>query len=208
MLVLVVESDPHSADGAIAGLREAGHDVVRCHENGLPAFPCNALCENTSCPLDSTPGVDVLLDYRAHPYPRPTAFEDGASCAAQRYIPVVVAGATALNPFAKWTTAIADRESVVEACEHVATAPIESLSEVARAKVRQLLSGEREAADTADVIVTRRGGRLEAVITLPSHADEVDSSLAVGVAGAIRSRDHWTPQVDVCVRRSPTPVAT
>jgi hypothetical protein len=208
MLVLVVESDPHSADAAVAELRGVGHDVVRCHENGLPTFPCNALCEGGSCPLDVAPGVDVLLDYRAHPYPRPTALEDGTSCGARRHIPVVVAGATALNPFAKWTTATADRGSVVDACQHAASAPIESLSDVARTKVRQLLSHESDLAATADVVVTRGGGRLEAVIVLPEDVEEVDASLAVGVAGAIRTRDHWTPQVDVCVRRSPAPVPT
>ncbi len=208
MLVLVAETDPHRADDAIAELRDAGHDVVRCHEHGLPAFPCNALCEDSSCPLDVAPGVDLVLDYRAHPYPRPTPFEDGVSCAARRHIPIVVAGASVLNPFARWTTAIAGRDSVIEACEHAASAPIESLSDVARAKVRQLLSHDPDVADAADVIVTRRGGRLEAVIVLPSDAGEVDGSLAVGVAGAIRTRDHWTPQVDVCVRRSPAPVPT
>jgi hypothetical protein len=208
MLVLVVETDPHSADDAVTELRDAGHEVVRCHDNGRPAFPCNALCDGSTCPLDSAPGVDVLLDYRAHPYPRPTAFEDGTSCAARRHIPVVVAGATALNPFAKWTTTIADRDSIVEACELAAKAPIESLSDVARTKVRQLLWNDPDAANAADVIVTRSSGRLEAVISLPNDVDEVDASLAVGVAGAIRTRDHWTPQVDVCVRRAPAPVPT
>ncbi len=208
MRVLVVESDPHSADDAISELRDAGHEVVRCHESGSSAFPCNALCDGGGCPLDGDHDVDVLLDYRAHPYPRPTAFEDGASCAARRYIPVVVAGASALNPFERWTTAVAGRDSVLEACEHAASAPIESLSDVARSKVRQLLSHDPVLADAADVVVTRGGGRLEAVIVVPDGAEEVDASLAVGVAGAIRTRDHWTPRVDVCVRRSPASVAT
>ena len=197
-----MESDPHSADAAIADLREAGHDVVRCHDSGLPAFPCNALCDGSGCPLDSGPGVDVLLDYRAHPYPRPTAFEDGASCAARRCIPVVVAGASALNPFEPWTTAIADTDSVVDACEFAARHPIERLADVAQTKVRQLLSDDPLVADAAEVLVTRGAGRLEAVIQLPNGAEDLDGTLAVGVAGAIRTRDHWTPRVDVYVRRS------
>jgi len=201
MRVLVVESDPHSADRAIADLRGAGHEVVRCHEPGRAAFPCNALRHGAECPLDAPPGVDVVLDSRAHPYPRPTPFEDGVSCAVRRSIPLVIAGADGLNPFDEWTTAIADNESVVDACERAAVAPIESLTEVARAKVRQLLSGHPDIAASADVVVTRTGGRLAAEVVVPEDADEVEGSLAVGVAGAIRTRDRWTPQVDVCVRR-------
>src|SRR3954451_11496602 len=132
MRVLVVESDRHAADAAIAELREAGHEVGRCHESGLPVFPCNALCEGAGCSLDTRDGVDVLLDYRAHAHPRPTPLEDGVSCAARRCIPVVVAGVSALNPFDKWTTAAAENGSVVDACNRAATAPIESLGDVAR----------------------------------------------------------------------------
>jgi hypothetical protein len=207
MRVLVVESDRHSADHAVAELREAGHQVVRCHENGMPAFPCNALCDG-GCPLDSEQGVDVMLDWRAHPYPWPTAFEDGATCAARRCIPIVVGGATAFNPFDKWTTAIADGESVVDACERAATEPIESIAVAARLKIRQLLARDPLVAEAADVIVKRKAGGLEAVVVLPEEADEVEAALAVGVAGAIRTRDRWSPRVDVCVRRVQTMDAT
>jgi hypothetical protein len=203
MRVLLVESDRHAADRAIADLRAAGHEIVRCHEADLPAFPCNALCDGGACPLDSDRGVDVVLDYRAHPYPRPTAYEDGVSCALRREIPVVVAGASALNPFDKWTSAIASSDSVVEPCERAATAPIENLVTLARAKVRQLLADDPAVADDSDVIVTRDAGRLEAVVLLPETAAELEGPLAVGVAGAIRTRDRWTPRIDVCVRRVP-----
>ena len=64
MRILVVESDRHTADQAIADLQAAGHEIARCHERGAPAFPCNALSDGGSCPLDSGSGVDVLLDYR------------------------------------------------------------------------------------------------------------------------------------------------
>ena len=126
------------------------------------------------------------------------------SCALRHQIPVVVAGASALNPFDHWTTAVAADDSVVDACERAATAPIESLAAVALAKVRQLLSNEPAVADAADVTVTRNAGTLQAVVVLPECADELDAALAVGVAGAIRTRDRWTPRVDVCVRRLPS----
>jgi hypothetical protein len=202
--VLVVESDRHTADRAIADLRAAGHEVARCHESGAPAFPCNALCDGGNCPLDSGGSVDVLLDYRAHPHPRPTPFEDGVSCALRHQIPVVVAGTSALNPFDRWSASLAADDSVVDACERAASARIESLGAVALAKVRQLLSDEPAVADAADVSVTRNAGTLQAVVLLPECADELDAALAVGVAGAIRTRDRWTPRVDVCVRRLPS----
>jgi hypothetical protein len=119
--VLVLETNRRAADHAIAELRGAGHQVVRCHEVGLPAFPCNALCNNGVCELDASGGVDIVLDYRAHPLPRPTAYEDGVSCALRHHVPLVVVGTSALNPFDKWTAAIAGDDEIVAACEAAAS---------------------------------------------------------------------------------------
>jgi hypothetical protein len=115
---------------------------------------------------------------------------------------VVIGGASAFNPFDKWTTAVVDGGSVVDTCERAASDPIESLSDVARDKVQQLLANDPAAAAAVDVVVTRGGGRLEAVVILPEGAEELEGSLAVGVAGAIRTLDHWTPRLDICVKRS------
>ena len=205
MRVLVVESDRCTAHRAIADLLAAGHEVARCHESGLPAFPCNALRDGGTCPLDTGHGVDVLLDYRAHPHPRPTPFEDGVSCVARRQIPVVVAGMSTFNPFEKWTTAIAAGDAIVDACERAAFGPIDSLAAVARAKVQQLLADDPVVADAADVTVTRDDrGTVQAVVALPESAAELGAALAVGVAGAIRTRDRWSPRIDVCINRFPT----
>ena len=206
MRVLVVESDRCTADRAIADLLAAGHEVARCHESGRPAFPCNALGDGGTCPLDTGAGVDVLLDFRAHPHPRPTPFEDGVSCVARRQIPVVVAGVSTFNPFERWTTEVTTDDSIVDACERAASGPIESLAAVALAKVRELLADEPTVADGADVTVTRNAGTLLAVVVLPECAAELEAALAVGVAGAIRTRDRWTPRIDVCVRRLPSAI--
>src|SRR5205807_4199387 len=61
--VLVLESDQGAADVAREELTAAGHVVLRCHEPGAPAFPCNALAKDQRCPLDAA-DVDVALDVR------------------------------------------------------------------------------------------------------------------------------------------------
>ena len=201
MRVLVVESDRGAAAQAVTDLQSAGHRVVRCHENDLPAFPCNALCDKGTCPIESEQGVDVVLDYRGRPYPKPTALEDGVSCALRHHIPLVVAGTSALNPYDKWTTAIADEDDVVAVCESAVAMPIERLAEPARAEVRRRLADQPELADQADVIVHRSNGQLDATISLPGEIDETDGSLAVAVAGVLRAHDRFASRVNVAVRR-------
>jgi len=201
MRVLVVESDRGAASKAITDLQSAGHRVVRCHEDDLPAFPCNALCDKGTCPIESEQGVDVVLDYRGRPYPKPMPLEDGVSCALRHHIPLVVAGTSALNPFDKWTTAIADEDDVVSVCETAIAKPIERLAEPARTEVRRRLADRPDVADYADVVVHRSNGQLDATITLPGTADEIDGSLAVAVAGVLRAHDRYASRVNVAVRR-------
>src|SRR5690349_9012775 len=129
MRVLVVESDRGSADHAIRDLQASGHRVVRRHEPALPTFPSQAVSDAGTCPIETTDAVDVVLDYRFHPYPRPTPFEDGVACALRHHIPLVVAGSSALNPFDRWTTGIAGDDDVVRACERAADAPLPRLAE-------------------------------------------------------------------------------
>jgi len=200
MRVLVVESDRGAASQAIIDLRSAGHRVVRCHEDDLPAFPCNALCDKGTCPIDTEQGVDVVLDYRGRPYPKPTPLEDGVSCALRHHLPLVVAGTSALNPYDKWTTAIAD-DDIVAACENAITLPIERLAAPARDEVRRRLADQPDIAAQADVVVHRSHGQLDATITLPATGEDIDGSLAVAVAGVLRANDRFASRVNVAVRR-------
>lgn len=41
MRVMVVEADRGDANRAVQKLEAAGHEVLRCHEQGLGPFPCN-----------------------------------------------------------------------------------------------------------------------------------------------------------------------
>jgi hypothetical protein len=198
MRVLVIETDRHAADDAIAALGAAGHEVVRCHDPHQAAFPCNALRDDRACPLDGGGGVDVVLTVRAHPHPRPSAFEDGVTCALRRHIPLVVAGRSALNPFQHWTADVADDDDVVTACDRAAAAPIAALSEPATAEVRRLLDVHGvEGGDTAQAVVHRRRERLVASLDLPPVPASVAEMAAVRVAGVLRAADPTAEIVDV-----------
>jgi hypothetical protein len=199
MRVLVMESDRHAAEGAIAQLRAANHEVFRCHERGAAAFPCNALADASGCPLDTPGGIDVALTVRAHPHPRPSAFEDGVSCALRRHVPLVVAGTSALSPFDEWTTVIADGLGVVDACETAARLPIESLSRRGREAAETLLSTlGRDPAGTA-VTVRRRDGRLVADVELPTGCADLHAAAATHVLGAVRADEPSASGIDVLV---------
>ncbi len=121
MDVLVVESDPGAAAVAIAQLQAAGHRVERCHEPGARAFPCAALNPGR-CPLEDGE-IDVVLTVRARSHPRPSQLEDGVTCALRQHVPVVVAGRTNLNPYARYDVAVAGVDDVVETCELAANGP-------------------------------------------------------------------------------------
>src|SRR5580700_11611767 len=77
--VLVVGTDDWAIEQSAAALEEAGFGILRCHEPGEPAFPCNALIEGRTCPLDA--GFDVVVTVRARPLTEPSKAEMGVVCA-------------------------------------------------------------------------------------------------------------------------------
>src|SRR5438552_4030387 len=121
--VLVVESERGAAEVAREKLVAAGHTVLRCHEPGAAAFPCNALVKDRQCPLDAAV-IDVALDVRSRPRSQPAPQEDGVVCALRHHIPVVVAGPEVLNPYDGYAVVLGRTSDVVEACERAAHAPL------------------------------------------------------------------------------------
>jgi hypothetical protein len=197
MRVLLLETDRHAGDGVQRKLTAAGHRVVRCHEPDLDAFPCAALCAGGSCPVEHRESVDVVVTFRAHPYPRPTAFEDGVSCALRHDVPLVVVGTTALNPFDRWTTEIASPDDVVDACERALASPNRSLSEAATRTVRSTLARSGIDPGPAEVTVTRRAGRLRAKAVLPAEVADDPDQLAVAIASTLRAEAPHANGIDV-----------
>lgn len=117
--VLVVGTDDWAADRAAASVERAGLDVLRCHESGQPAFPCNAFIPGRTCPLDV--GFDVVLTVRARPSRESEPGEVGVVCALRTGRPLVVAGVTMGNPFTRIATAIvAEGGDAAEACRAAA----------------------------------------------------------------------------------------
>lgn len=196
MRVLMLETDRHSADHVVRDLQSAGHTVVRCHEDDLPLFPCNALFDHGSCPLDEPGSVDVVVDHRAHAYPGPAAGEDGVACALRRFVPLVATGVTVFSPYERWVTTFVDGDDAVAACEQAAASRIVRLERPADEVAGTIAEG-------AAVEVHRRGDRLRATVALPPDAPEVDQQVAVKLAGLLRQQDPYVSQVDVAVKRVP-----
>ncbi len=199
MHILLMETDRRASDHAAHRLRDAGHTVSRCHEPGLPTFPCNGLCGDRGCPLDGPDPVDAVVTVRAHPYPRPTAFEDGVVCALRRRVPLVVTGTSALSPFDKWTAVVADELDVVEACKTAVAQPIADLTSAARDEVLRVLALRGMPQDGADAVVRRRVGGVAVSISLPSSSQSCAREIAVRVVSTLTRLDPAASPVDVAV---------
>jgi len=98
--VLVVGTDDWAVEQTAAQLAEAGHGVLTCHPPGQPAFPCNAMVEGRTCPLDV--GFAVAVTVRARPVDTPAPGEMGVICAIRAGAPLVIAGMGSRNPFQPW----------------------------------------------------------------------------------------------------------
>lgn len=118
MKVLLTGTDQWIVDRVGKALIEAGHDVLLCHDDGAPAFPCLGLRGDIACPAHEP--ADVVVTVRARPFPQPTRREIAVTCALHHGIPLVVAGRTLLNPFAEHADLIVDGlEDLIEGCERL-----------------------------------------------------------------------------------------
>ena len=200
MRVLVVGTLPGGIRRAEERLLEAGHEVVRCHEPGDTSFPCAGLVEDRGCPLEQAP-VDVVVTARDRPWPRPSPFEDGATCALRQHAPLVVLG-TALHPFESWVArSVDDDADLVDACEEAAAAPLPRHSEIATEATRGVLT--RVGVDPADTaaIVRHQRGSLLVELDLAPHPDGVEGNMVANVITALRSFDPHAAGINVSIAR-------
>lgn len=116
--VLVVGTDDWAIDQAATELEHRGFAVLRCHEPGQPAFPCNALIEGRSCPLDV--GFGVVADVRARPLTNLSQPEFGVVCALHHGHPLVVAGLSQEIPLGPWAARkVTEGKDLATTCEEV-----------------------------------------------------------------------------------------
>jgi hypothetical protein len=197
--VMVLESDHGVGDVAIQELTEAGHVVLRCHDPAGAVFPCRGIEHGPNCPLQSHV-VDVALTVRAGHRSQPTAREDGVRCALMHRIPLVVAGAAVLDPYAEFETLVLDRtDVVVGACEEVAEGELPQHSRIATDALRAgRLANDLFA--SARVSVTRRRGCLLATVTgLEEVAREPRDAAIVRMTAKLRAYDSSARGLDVVV---------
>jgi len=127
LTVLVVGVEDWGIEQAATALVGTGHRVLRCHEPGEPAFPCNALIAGRTCPL--AVGFHVALTVRTRPAPPPAPGEMGVICALGRAIPLVVAGVGGDGSLGGLATTVVPRhDSVVDACETAALTVLSGLT--------------------------------------------------------------------------------
>ncbi|MGZ4690708.1 MAG: hypothetical protein ACXWAY_13865, partial [Acidimicrobiia bacterium] len=177
-------------------LEAAGHRVARCHEPGSRAFPCAGL-DPGRCPLEEDP-IDVVLTVRPRTHPRPSPLEDGVTCALRRHVPVVVAGRTALNPFAQYSATFAGTDDVVAACERAATGPQLDHEAVATRMLCQTLSRADLPSENARAGVRRSGKGLRVTLYMPAGTSSKQRDVAsVRVVGALRAFDPHAPNIEV-----------
>jgi hypothetical protein len=198
--VLVVESEAHAGDPAREALGKAGHTVLRCHEAGVPAFPCNGLIEGKGCPFDNAI-VDVVLDVRPHRRAQPAPLEDGVSCALKAHVPVVVAGSAWLNPYGEYASNFvasdADDVTIVDACEHAANAVLRDHSAIAARALRDTLDRRDISASPLVAVRRRKGVLVVDVATKTVVAREAQSMAAVRITAALRKFDRDAKGIDV-----------
>lgn len=101
---MVLGTDDWAIEQAAASLEVGGYRVLRCHEPGQAAFPCDALVPGRTCPLDA--GAEVAVTSRARPIDTPTAAEMGVVCALHAQLPLVITGISRGAPFAPWAAEI------------------------------------------------------------------------------------------------------
>jgi len=197
MRVLVVGTSEESIKQAAAELSAAGHDVERCQYPGTASFPCYGVQCGERCPLDAE-RVDVVLDARDVPGPRPMPLEEGAVCAIRRQVPLVVVSHTP-SPFARWATRSAAPGAVVEACMDAANAPLTPHGAIAASAAKRML--ERAGINPSRVTATvhHHRGRLRVTLGRPPEARRLDTDLVPSVLAALRRYDPHAAGIDVSV---------
>jgi hypothetical protein len=204
--IMVLESEHGAATEATRELTEAGHTVLRCHDEGASVFPCRGLADESACHLRSH-AVDVALTVRSGVFAQPTPLEDGARCALMQHVPLVVAGPSIFDPYTDLEEAVLDRtDDVVAACEEAASAELRRYARRAEA----VITGTIESLPSVPTVtVVRRDGGLRVTIGgLAGRTERERQIAAVRVVGAMHGLDRAARTIDVSLVDSPSTAFT
>lgn len=119
-MILAVGTDDWAIEQSAASLEVAGHTVMRCHEPGEEAFPCNAFRGSHGCPLDR--GVDAVVTSRARPMAAPASGETGVTCGLRAGLPLIVNGISRNSPFNDLAVSVVGEQGDLVDAVDVATA--------------------------------------------------------------------------------------
>lgn len=196
MRVLLMGGPGPNFDEARRKLEAAHHEVATCTERDEPVFPCKAFTGR--CPLDEG-YLDAAVLVRNHAWPRPTAFDRGATCAVRQKIPVVMTGINVLNPYEEWTDAAVTRsDDLVATIEGVMEAPRVEHSNVATETLRNSLEISGLDPGDARATVHRRDGWLRVELeALPEIPRLKQQNVARRVISALRGLDRYARGIDV-----------
>jgi hypothetical protein len=194
--VLLLSSDGEPSDDVERDLRAAGYDIRRCHDGSDRAsFPCAGLAGD-GCPL-ADGLVDVAVDLRQHPWPRPTPFETGVTCALRERVPLVVAGSTRFHPFDRWAKVTVDGTAgVVEACEEAIARSLDEHRAAAVGATTAVLAVHGIEGRDVEARATRVEGDVHLVLAVDVPV-ELRSVVATRAGAAVRAIDATARRVEV-----------
>ena len=195
--VLVIESHDGTGQRHAAALATAGHRVRRCSSPGANAFPCAAIIDAGSCPVDH--GVDVALLVRRNVALRPSDREQGVSCAIRAGVPVVEDGPAVLDPFEPYVTSRVTGD-LVESCEEAAVRGYDELRSTILERCALVLTAAGVSEDALDITFRRNGTRLLVEVCGEQISKSLQDSLAVKVVAAITEGTRSFDGVDVSYR--------
>jgi hypothetical protein len=138
-----------------------------------------------------------VLDVREKTTPHPGPLEDGVTCALRRRLPVVVAGTSALNPFARFPVLDASRQDVVASCERAANGPRAEHQTVADRALEATLRNAGFEEVGRSVVHRTPGGLQVALLVPPESSAKTRAMAAVRVAGALRAFDRDAGSIDI-----------
>ena len=195
MRVLVTETTPGASALVSGQLQAAGHEVLRCHAAGAPAFPCSGMADGP-CPIET--GIDVALTVRRRPQSSPAPAEDGVLCALRARVPVVIAGQTLFQPFSGFDAVEVPGDADVVAAVEAAARDRRPQHEAVAGRVLETTLTTAGETDPSDARVTRSRDGLAVELCVASTVPrEVQSRAAVRVVGALREFDRHAPRIDV-----------